>query len=112
MTEVEKTYTLRDSLPENSRITLKSAKITCLWTFNVKMDTCAVCRNKLDEPSIEYQANPSIGDSGLSISYGMCGHVFHTDCIMRWLKTRQVCPLCNKDWDVTKIDRIVGYEPL
>ena len=39
---------------------------------------CAICRNSNNEPSIEYQANPSpTNDNGLSITFGNCGHVFH-----------------------------------
>lgn len=27
--------------------------------------------------------------------------------LQRWHKTRSVCPLCNKEWDFTKIEKIL-----
>ena len=69
---------------------------------------CAICRNKLTEPSIEYQASPATAnENGLSIAWGNCGHVYHLDCIQQWLKTRQTCPICSKAWDYAKIERIL-----
>eukprot|EP00939_MAST-03C_sp_MAST-3C-sp1_P001968 g1968.t1 len=62
------------------RFELKSWNGVAMWSWDICTDTCAICRNKLTEPSIEYQ---------------------------RWLKTRNTCPICSKEWDYAKMERIL-----
>ena len=101
------------STSEESRFTLKKWSAIALWGWDICTDTCAICRNKLYEPSIEAQANPQGTDvTGYSIAFGVCGHVFHLDCISRWLKTRSVCPLCNREWDFAKVEKIAQFNSL
>lgn len=64
------------------RFEIKKWNAVTMWSWDICADTCAICRNNLNEPSIEYQANPSPNnENGLSIAFGCCGHVFHLDCI-------------------------------
>eukprot|EP00750_Incisomonas_marina_P015558 INCI18368.1.p2 GENE.INCI18368.1~~INCI18368.1.p2 ORF type:complete len:209 (-),score=65.56 INCI18368.1:1186-1812(-) len=90
--------------PTGPRFVVKKWNACAMWSWDICTDTCAICRNKLTEPSIEYQANPQAESSGLHIAWGECGHVFHHDCIQRWNKTRHTCPLCNTDWKLAKVE--------
>ncbi len=48
--------------------------VVAVWSWNLVTDTCAICRNNLHEPSIEYQASQGIIEdsehAGLSIAWG------------------------------------------
>lgn len=71
--------------------------IISYWKWNIKHDTCAICRNSLQLNSI-YNNN--------SICFGICEHVYHNECIELWLQKRPVCPLCNQNWKTKKISDI------
>lgn len=46
--------------------------------------TCAICL-------VEF----CIADDAIRLP-DPCGHVYHEDCIMRWLKRTNTCPLCRR----------------
>ena len=86
------------------RFVIKKFNAVALWTWDMVVDNCAICRNHMMDECIECQANMKDG-TGCTISWGRCNHAFHTHCISRWLKTRQVCPLDNSAWEVERIGR-------
>lgn len=75
-----------------------------ILTSDIVVETCAICRNHLMEPCIECQPNTLNNTSSepCIAAWGTCNHAFHLHCIQRWLKSRPVCPLDNKDWTYQK----------
>ncbi|XP_068143230.1 RING-box protein 1B-like [Drosophila tropicalis] len=68
------------------------------WSWDVAVDNCAICRNPIMDLCIECQANPNDEKEHCTAACGQCNHAFHYHCIARWLRSRKVCPLDNKEW--------------
>ena len=45
----------------------------------MRVESCNICDNSLNYPSMEYFTTPSA--NGLKIAVGKCGHAFHLDCL-------------------------------
>ena len=45
--------------PAKVSFTIKKWNAVAFWSWDIYTDTYAICRNTLNGPSIEYQANPS-----------------------------------------------------
>jgi len=124
-----------DEIDKKNMFEIKKVNFIGYWTWDIFSDTCAICRTSLQKPSINFISNSKSlvnqedyeknndqnhefgiidheqevldkSDKGLKIAIGFCNHVYHLDCIEKWLPTRNVCPLCNKKWECTEIKSI------
>ncbi|KRZ76151.1 RING-box protein 1a, partial [Trichinella papuae] len=90
------------------RIEIMKLTTATLWSWDILVDSCAVCRNSLMECCTECQAAQRLnGNVDCVIAWGVCNHAFHLHCIARWLERRCVCPLDNLMWEYQRCGNIL-----
>ena len=63
------TATTTTTTTTKRKIEVKKWNAVAVWSWSTSFDSCAICRNTLHEPSIEFQANSQQeGADGLSIA--------------------------------------------
>ncbi|EJW01519.1 hypothetical protein EDEG_00433 [Edhazardia aedis USNM 41457] len=84
---------------EGSRIKLIMWKPVGLWSYDYKIESCAICRNLIMDTCVDCQHGDNDADLGeCTVAWGQCDHAFHSHCIGRWLKAKPVCPLDSSVW--------------
>merc|ERR1711964_327519 len=85
---------------------IKKWNAVAMWAWDIDADACTICRQQMNDPCIECQANQGATTTeDCMIAWGICNHAFHAHCIQRWLKARQVCPLDNGNWEYSKFGK-------
>lgn len=90
-----------EAAPKKKRFEIKKWSAVAFWSWDIEVETCAICRNNIMDICIECQSSGA-SSSACTVSWGNCNHIFHSHCISRWLESRPVCPLDNKVWELKK----------
>jgi RING-box protein 1 len=76
---------------------LQSLNLVTTSKINCFNEACGICK----EDNNSYCINcASSGNTNCNVVIGECGHAYHEHCLNEWFKTRRVCPLDNKVWQV------------
>jgi hypothetical protein len=76
---------LNGALSEEDLATIRSQAVPA----ESRGDTCGVCLCDIEVLSIQTDE--------LELKMPQCRHAFHCDCIVNWLSTKAVCPMCKVD---------------
>ncbi|EDN06433.1 predicted protein [Histoplasma mississippiense (nom. inval.)] len=88
------------------RFEVKKWNAVALWAWDIVVDNCAICRNHIMDLWYRMSGKPKARSTTeeCTVAWGIDVHdSFH--CISRWLRTRLVCPLDNRDWEFQKYGR-------
>ena len=64
---------------------------------------CVICKRFLFEPSYETVSDNKNILNDVEIVIGKCGHIYHGDCLTKWLKTSNTCPIDKVKWVLHRI---------
>jgi hypothetical protein len=74
-----------------------------LKTDNLETE-CVICKRSIYEPSYEHITDNSKLQEDPQIIIGKCGHIYHNDCMTKWLSTgNKTCPIDKVEWQTYRV---------
>jgi hypothetical protein len=65
---------------------------------------CVICKRSIYEPSYEHITDNSKLQEEPQIIIGKCGHIYHNDCMTKWLSTgNKSCPIDKVEWQTYRV---------
>ena len=64
---------------------------------------CVICKRLLSEPSYDTICDNTTIRDDIEIVIGKCGHMFHGNCLDKWLKKSDTCPIDKVRWCLHRI---------
>jgi hypothetical protein len=64
---------------------------------------CVICKRQLYEPSYDTMSDNKNIFRETEILIGKCGHLFHGDCMCKWLENSTDCPIDKQKWCLHRI---------
>ncbi|KAM0688235.1 RING-box protein 1 [Conglomerata obtusa] len=89
---------------QKPKIILKRWMPVAQWSLDIKVESCAICRNHIMDTCVECQNLNTSNDEDCTVAWGKCDHAFHSHCIVRWLKNKPLCPLDTQPWVFKKLN--------
>lgn len=70
-----------------------------------KLETeCVICKRSIYEPSYEHITDNSKLQEDPQLIIGKCGHIYHNDCMTKWLSSgNKTCPIDKVEWQTYRI---------
>ncbi|XP_058776959.1 E3 ubiquitin-protein ligase RING1-like [Vicia villosa] len=79
---------IEESMQFVKMIPASNEAILSLKSYSLPQN-CSICMEKFHDDLKEDDSDD------VKVSTMACGHIFHYNCIVQWLQTSHVCPLCR-----------------
>jgi hypothetical protein len=65
---------------------------------------CVICKRSIYEPSYEHITDNTKLQEEPQLIIGKCGHIYHNDCLTKWLSSgNKTCPIDKVEWQTYRI---------